>query len=177
MTTVIFRDGVPDSGSISIETRGVLHGYGVFEVLRAYGGRCFRFEAHCTRLQRSLARLQLELGCSVGALAHEVSEAIRVCGCANAHVRVLVTLGEGVAGLSLAGVEKCTRWVIVNPMPSEEPPVTAPVRLRTVHAVQRGMAAQLARIKSNNYALRVIVRREAELHGFDDGLVFDGEHY
>jgi D-alanine transaminase len=44
---------------ISPFDRGFLYADGVYEVMPVYGGRPFRFEAHCERLARSLAEIQM----------------------------------------------------------------------------------------------------------------------
>jgi D-alanine transaminase len=45
---------------ISPLDRGFLYSDGVYEVMPVYAGRPFRFEAHATRLTRSLAAIQME---------------------------------------------------------------------------------------------------------------------
>jgi D-alanine transaminase len=45
---------------ISPLDRGFLYSDGVYEVMPVYGGRPFRFEAHTSRLTRSLAEIQME---------------------------------------------------------------------------------------------------------------------
>jgi D-alanine transaminase len=45
---------------ISPLDRGFLYSDGVYEVMPVYGGRPFRFDAHATRLTRSLAAIQME---------------------------------------------------------------------------------------------------------------------
>jgi D-alanine transaminase len=44
---------------ISPLDRGFLYADGVYEVMPVYGGRPFRFEAHCQRLARSLAAIRM----------------------------------------------------------------------------------------------------------------------
>ena len=44
---------------ISPLDRGFLFGDGVYEVMPVYGGRPFRFEAHCERMARSLAAIRM----------------------------------------------------------------------------------------------------------------------
>src|SRR5262249_6224456 len=45
---------------ISPFDRGFLFGDGAYEVMAVYGGRPFRFGAHCDRLTRSLNELRME---------------------------------------------------------------------------------------------------------------------
>lgn len=48
-------------GRVSVEDRGFQFGDGVYEVMRAYGGKVFRMGQHLDRLERSLAFLQVPL--------------------------------------------------------------------------------------------------------------------
>ena len=50
-----------DEVKISVEDRGFQFGDGVYEVVRTYGGRPFRLEAHVERLQRSAHAIQLDI--------------------------------------------------------------------------------------------------------------------
>ena len=45
---------------ISPLDRGFLYADGAYELMPVYGGRPFRFEAHCSRLTRSLAELRMQ---------------------------------------------------------------------------------------------------------------------
>src|SRR5262245_16913640 len=48
-----------DEARISPLDRGFLFGDGVYEVLPVYGSRAYRFEAHMSRLDRSLAEIRM----------------------------------------------------------------------------------------------------------------------
>jgi D-alanine transaminase len=48
-----------DEARISPLDRGFLYADGVYEVMPVYGGRPFRFEAHCERLTRSLGEIRM----------------------------------------------------------------------------------------------------------------------
>jgi D-alanine transaminase len=50
-----------EQGRVSVEDRGFQFGDGVYEVLRAYGGRLFRAREHLARLERSLKFLEAPL--------------------------------------------------------------------------------------------------------------------
>jgi D-alanine transaminase len=50
-----------DRARVSVEDRGFQFGDGVYEVLRAYGGKIFRLRQHLDRLERSLGFLQIPL--------------------------------------------------------------------------------------------------------------------
>src|SRR2546426_9405661 len=48
-----------EEARISPLDRGFLYADGVYEVMPVYGGRPFRFGAHCDRLARSLAEIRM----------------------------------------------------------------------------------------------------------------------
>jgi D-alanine transaminase len=48
-----------DEARLSPFDRGFLYGDGAYELMPVYGGRPFRFEAHCARLARSLQELRM----------------------------------------------------------------------------------------------------------------------
>lgn len=48
-----------DQARVSVLDRGFIFGDGVYEVIPAYGGRLFAFDAHMERLERSLAALRI----------------------------------------------------------------------------------------------------------------------
>jgi len=50
-----------EQGRVSVEDRGFQFGDGVYEVIRAYGGKLFRLRQHLERLERSLAFVQIPL--------------------------------------------------------------------------------------------------------------------
>ncbi len=62
MKVLIDGTAVPDDEAvISVYDWAVTRGYGVFEVIRSYGGRAFRVADHLDRLEHSAAALAIEL--------------------------------------------------------------------------------------------------------------------
>ncbi|HKG93287.1 MAG TPA: aminotransferase class IV, partial [Gemmatimonadaceae bacterium] len=56
------RPAAPDAPSLSALDRGFTLADGLFETMRAYGGRVFRLDAHLRRLRDGLRVLGIELG-------------------------------------------------------------------------------------------------------------------
>ena len=97
-TTSVYIDGQFVSefeAGVSVFDHGLLYGDGVFEDLRAYGGRLFRLHEHLDCLYQSAAVLSLAVPLSKDALADVVVEACRVNQLSDAYVRVIVTRGIG----------------------------------------------------------------------------------
>lgn len=61
---IVYLNGeyVPlEKATVSVEDRGFLFGDGIYEVVRAYGGRLFQLDAHLRRLQHSAEGARLPL--------------------------------------------------------------------------------------------------------------------
>jgi len=69
--TTIYLNGkyMPlEQAMVSVEDRGFLFGDGIYEVVRFYGGRPFRLEAHLQRLHRSAKGTRMPLSAAVSDL-------------------------------------------------------------------------------------------------------------
>ncbi|MHC4696003.1 MAG: aminotransferase class IV [Planctomycetota bacterium] len=65
MTPTIYFNGEfrpADDAHVSVQDGGWLHGAGLFETMRAEGGRVFRLESHMARLMQSAAKLLRPIG-------------------------------------------------------------------------------------------------------------------
>ena len=92
----------------------VLRGYGVFDYMRTYGGKVFRLEDHLTRLERSVALVDLALPLSREALRGVIEEALARNGYAESGVRVVVT--GGTTADSITPVAGSRLMVLVDPL-------------------------------------------------------------
>ena len=178
MGTVVSIDGAPPAGPdepgarLSALDRGLLHGDGVFEVLRTYGGAPFRLGDHLARLARSCATARLALPVGLDVLASEVLRAHAHAGNDESHLRVVVTRGEGGAGPRLRGGERARRIVIASPL-----------RLPTEHDYARGVTVALvsaapgadplglAGCKALSYLRQTLALEVARARGADDALL------
>ena len=179
MPDIVWIDGVEVSSSdatLSLRDRSVSHGDSVFEVLRATGTRVFALEEHLGRLQRSAAIVGRVFPCSIGRLAAEVNSAVRSADYERAHVRVLLTRGEGADGLSLRGVKGGRRVVIVRELLALDKSLYRDgVRVCAIEHTVSGLGAELARAKSANYLANVMALARAQQRGFDDALLVDDQ--
>lgn len=119
MDALVSLDGrrLPAShASVSLFDRGLLHGDGVFEVLRTYRGRPFALEEHLSRLQSSASIIDLELPVSPAQLRAEVESLVAESPWPDAAVRVVVTRGAGAPGVELDPSLRPTRSVMVTPL-------------------------------------------------------------
>jgi branched-chain amino acid aminotransferase len=163
-----------DRAVVSVFDRGFLYGDGVFETMRAYGGRVFERETHLQRLARSARTLHIPLPVTIDALAYELDSALAASGEDEATVRVLVTRGAP-AEPSIAppnnGAARATRVVMVERVAIPAPEVYA----RGLSAITLAWgriadAGPMASAKLLPYVTSVVALAEARAKGADDAV-------
>lgn len=174
--------------SISPMDRGFLYGDGLFETLRAEGGRVLYLTEHLARLGRSLKALRINLKGSVLAGTIEDQEIdLDECECLLtellqrngftqecAAVKILITRGVA-AGLGLPEAEDPTICLSARPYHAPEPDVYE--RGWKLHVVREGFSPPLAGHKSLNYLYFLWARQAATDAGADEAVVLDGWGY
>jgi len=107
----VFVDGAlvdEADAKISVFDHCFLYGDGVFEGMRAYGGRVFELDAHLTRLLRSARAIALQMPMTKEELASATSATMEANGLggSDAYIRLVVSRGAGDLGLD---PRKCPR--------------------------------------------------------------------
>lgn len=158
---------------ISPFDHGFLYGYGLFETMRAYGGRVFRLERHLARLMRSAEFLGLASKLATFDLEKAVMETIGANGLSDARIRLTVSAGEG--------------EITPDPATLKEPTVLIMAQSYTPYLMERyekgfkvvvstirlNSQSPLSRIKSANYLNNILARREAKEAGADEALILN----
>lgn len=163
--TSVRVDGVvldPSTASIPVSDIGFIRGYGVFEVIRGLGGKCFRLGPHLDRLERSATMLGIELP-DRELIATWAARAAATHSDRDAIVRLLVSAGDD----AFAGVARVVVTSEVYPTPKSELtllPVVAPW-----HA--DGSSWELLGAKTLSYGNNFGAARAAHLEGFSDALL------
>lgn len=171
-------DLVPaDEASVSVRDRGFLYGDAVFETLRVYGGRVFRWDDHAERLARSAGAVSLDHGLSAADLRARVDETLDANDLSDAAVRLSITRGIGTGGLTPdPGVEP-TVVIQVESLPrggvGSEPTWDGPATLQTVKTRRVPDAAIPAAAKTHNYMNGVLARLELRVSDADEAVMLD----
>jgi branched-chain amino acid aminotransferase len=177
----IYLDGgfVDESEArVSVFDHGLLYGDGVFEGIRAYGGRVFRLREHIERLYESAKMIMLDIGISSQEMFEVVLETLRRNNLSEGYVRLVVTRGKGDLGLD---PRKCPRSTVIciaaqiTLYPEELYEkgldiVTASTQRNAVNAVN-------AKVKSLNYLNSVLAKIEANLAGVSEALMLNSDGY
>jgi branched-chain amino acid aminotransferase len=161
---------------ISAFDRGFQLGDGVFETLRARGGRPTELPEHLARLRRSATGLDIDLGPS---LERDIEAGIAALLAAeglagptgDASVRITASRGA-FAGRGLLPPEQPRPTIVIQAWPV--PPTPRDHLERGLHlavsAVRRDPASPLAALKTTSRADYVYARLEARRAGADDAL-------
>lgn len=155
----------PDQPAILPLDTGFLYGEGLFETMRAYGGKVFRLPQHLHRLLTAAADLSLRPP-TPQLLAKAVQEALDAGGLEDASVRLTVT--AGVAGSSTPTVVILVRPLRLPPRELYESGCHA-VSVRCAHNPE----TPLRRIKSLNYLDKLLAQRSASHKGAHEAILVD----
>ncbi|XOV86187.1 MAG: aminotransferase class IV [Pseudomonadota bacterium] len=163
-----------ENAVIPVNDHGLLYGDGVFEGLRFYNGRVFRYEQHMHRLAQSARAIGLRVPMSPDAIHASVQATILAAGRREGYVRLVVTRGSGSMGIDTLSCHAPRTIVIVDELTM----VSAEKR-------QQGVACIIAssrrlgpdqldpRIKSLNYLNQIMGRMEAQAAGADEAIVLN----
>ncbi|MDW8371703.1 MAG: D-amino-acid transaminase [Geminicoccaceae bacterium] len=122
MTRLAYVDGrfVPIAArAIAIEDRGLQFAHGVYEVIKAVGGRLVDLDRHLDRLERSLSAARIPLPTSRTALALLLEEALRRNRLRDA--AIYLQIDRGVAPRNHLWSEDLRPTVIVTVRPARFP--------------------------------------------------------
>jgi len=172
-TGAVWVNGVlvaPGTAVLAADDRGFTLGDGLFETMRAYGGRVFRLRAHLERLRSSADRLGIPIPPD---LEDAVRATLAASGLDSAAVRLTVSRGPGEG---LAPPEPARPTVVVTARPYAPAERWYAAGLRAVFARGRlNEHALTAGIKRLGYLDQVAAQAEARAVGADEALFLDTE--
>lgn len=151
--------------------RGFTLGDGVFETLRAYGGRPFRLAAHVARLAAGAAALGIPLPLPAARIAEAVAETIAANDLSTGDAAIRITLSRGIGGRGLLPPTDA-RPTLMIAATTYQPPAPHPLSAAIVD-VRRNEHSPLARLKSLNYLDNVLAQRDAAARGADEAILLN----
>src|SRR5947208_4151370 len=181
MPSIVWIDGTwYDRGSavVSVWDHGLLYGDGVFEGIRAYGGRVFRLDAHLDRLYASAKAIWLDIPMTKEAMGRMVEEGVAKSGIKDAYIRLVITRGVGDLGLD---PRKCPKPSIIC--------IVDAIALWPADRYEKGLTCLTAatpinhreslspRIKSLNYLSHILAKVEGIAAGVDEVIMLDNSGY
>jgi len=173
----VWIDGAVVEGSrarVPVTDHGFLYGDGVFEGIRVYGRRIFRFDDHLARLSNSARALGLSLPGGVEAIRGIVIDTARALGAEDAYLRLVVSRGEGALGLDPTTCAN-PRVVCIADQVSLYPKEKLESGISLVTSSWRRPSPDVLdpRVKSLNYLNNVLAKQEARRQGADEALLLN----
>jgi branched-subunit amino acid aminotransferase/4-amino-4-deoxychorismate lyase len=165
-----------EEARVSVLDYGFLYGFGLFETLRAYGGRPFMLEEHLERLNGALE----ELGMNLQLKADEVRDALQELLLRNelravdSRIRITVTPGEG---RPIGDPDTCKAPTIVifaSPIPPDLDERLASGVSATIYPYPRSVSGRMSRMKLISYVENLLARRYARRRDAFESLFLDG---
>ncbi|MCX6354246.1 MAG: branched-chain-amino-acid transaminase [Candidatus Aureabacteria bacterium] len=163
---------------VSVYDHGLLYGDGVFEGIRAYGGRIFKLREHIDRLYESAKSIMLKMPITKNKLMEEIIRTVRANGLKDAYIRLVVTRGIGKLGLNPFHCGKpqiiiIADKIVLYPKAFYEKGlsvVTVPTQRNIAEAVN-------PRIKSLNYLNNILAKIEACNAGVHEAIMLNASGY
>ncbi len=176
-TPTIWLDGEwydKGTAAISVYDHGLLYGDGVFEGVRAYGGKTFRLEEHLERLYDSAKAIWLTVPIERRELAAITQEALRRSGIAEAYIRHIITRGVGDLGLDPRKCPKASVIIIVDTIKLwPEQVYETGLKVITAGTPIPQRESLSPRVKSLNYLAHIMAKVEGIHAGADEVLMLD----
>jgi len=177
MSRQVYINGklVPEAeATVSVFDHGLLYGDGVFEGLRAYGGKVFRLEEHIRRLYESALSICLEIPLPQSEMCQAVNMTVSTNGIDDGYVRLVVTRGAGTLGLDPNRCSDPQIIIIAGAIalyPDEY--YEHGLEIITASVIRNHPAALSPRIKSLNYLNNILAKIEGLKAGCVEALMLN----
>lgn len=183
MATLVNVDGEivpPAAARVSVFDRGFLFGDSVYESFRTYQRVPFLLDRHLTRLERSAARLAIDLPGGVSRVAAAVAQLIDALPDQETSFRVIVTRGaeEGVVDIDPFTAKASSLVVIAREaksFPLECYELGIDLALVSVVRNRRDMLDPM--VKSGNYLNNLLAVREAKARGAFESVMLNADGF
>lgn len=155
---------------VPVTDRSFRYGDGLFETMRVYDGRPFRWAEHLRRLQTGAQFLGIRIPFADEALAAFALELIQRNEEPESVLRLHLSRGVGPRGYSVRGADSPV--VVMTTYPAVRPDPSRPVRWRlSVSSFTLNEGDRLAGFKTANRLVSILARAEVEARGFDEALL------
>ena len=173
MTVFVNGQFVPEEQAvISVFDRSFLYGDGLFETMRVFKGKPFRWQQHLERLQSGANFLKIHLPFPADALRAFAEQLISANKMPESLLRLTLSRGIGQRGYSPKGADKPSLIMSLHSAPAVAP--AGPARWRLITSSPRLPAHEpLAQFKTCNKLPQILARAEADVAGADEALLLN----
>jgi aminodeoxychorismate lyase len=164
---------VPEEKAVvSVFDRSFQLGDGLFETMRVYRGKPFRWEDHIERLRRGASLLKIKLPFGEKELHAHALRLIEENRMPESLLRIQLSRGVGKRGYSPKGADRPTVVMSLHSAPDDEG--KPPPEWRAITATPRLPANEpLAEFKTCNKLPQILAKTEADAAGADEALLLN----
>lgn len=167
-----------EEAKISVFDHGFLYGDGIFEGVRAYGGRVFRLEEHIDRLYDGARSIMLDMPLTKQEMAEVVLETLRRNELRDAYIRLVVSRGIGDLGLDPRKCQKPTVICIADKIALyPEKLYSEGMEIITAATRRNRPEGVNPQMKSLNYLNNIMAKIEANLAQVPEAMLLNTEDY
>ena len=176
---MVFLNGqfVPeDQAFVSVFDRSFLYGDGLFETMRIFGGKPFRWNQHLARLQGGAEFLKIGLPFTSEALRGFAEQLIEANKMPDSLLRLTLSRGIGQRGYSPRGAERPSLVMTLHPALALDAQELPHWRL-IASSVRLPANERLAQFKTCNKLPQIVARAEADAAGADEALLLNTDGF
>jgi len=173
---IVFLNGqlVSDQeAKISVFDHGFLYGDGIFDTMRAYGGRVFRLGEHLDRLFANGAAIGLDLPWTRDYLSHAIQQTLEANKLAEAYIRLSVSRGPGPIGIDPGLCPRPTLVIMVKELSLDEAIYQKGISAVILKTRRNLIEATDPRIKSFNFLNNILAKLELIKAGAKEGIMLN----
>ena len=167
-----------EQARVSVFDHGFLYGDGIYETMRAYGGKFFLLKRHLSRLKHSADAISLKLPMRLDKIGDALNEALSINKLQEAYVRLHLSRGPGEIGLDPALCVAPTMVIVAKPF--HDYPVACYEQGVSVAIVTTRRNHPLAlppSVKGTNFLNNILAKIEAIHAGAYEGIMLNWEGY
>lgn len=167
-----------EEAKVSVFDHGYLYGDGIYETLRAYGGKVFEIDAHIRRLFQSAEKMEMRLPLDLNGIHKAVYDTLRENNLLDAYVRISVSRGPGDIGLDPELCPEPTMVIIAkqfNYYP--ETLYQKGVKVSIVNTRRNHPECLDPSIKSTNFLNNIFAKMEAKRAGAFEGIMLNHSNH
>jgi len=167
-----------EQAQVSVFDHGFLYGDGIYETMRAYGGKLFLLKKHLARLKHSADAISLKLPMRLDKIGDALNEALSINQLQEAYVRLHLSRGPGEIGLDPALCVAPTMVIVAKPFHDYPAAYYAQgVSVAVVTTRRNHPLALPPSVKGTNFLNNILAKIEAIQAGAYEGIMLNWEGY
>lgn len=162
--------------TVPVDDHLVHRGDGVFETFKCVNSKLYNMKAHMERLESSAIAMNIKLPYPISEIIRITIETVKASGHNNCLIRILVSRGPGSMGVNPYDCSEQQLYIVVAKLPTpfmDSHPEGATMKTSSFAA----KSPFLSNVKSCNYLVNALMKKEAVDSGVDFAAAFDADGF